>query len=605
LETKRYDGGPRRMPGKAEKIKGIPEFAVNDITNNITDRAQAKDASSESESRLRDFVNNTNDWVWEVDDGFRYTYSNQRGFDLTGYTVEELLGKTMFDFIFPEERERDREAFFGLAYRKEPFRQMEIAVLRKDRRQMIHECTGMPMLNLKGRLLGYRGINRDITERKRAGQELAASEARYRALVETQLEAVCRWLPDTTLTFVNEGYCRICGRERADLVGRKWIEIVPENQHNLILKYVESSVDQPKATTYEHELIGVDERIVQLHWNTYPILDERGRPSEFQSVGRDVTEQKQVEQDLRESEQRFRDLAEKAPVGVYLLEDGVTRYVNQRFADMHGYTVDELIGRSGVRHLVHPEDWEKVEKHNVERLSVKPGLLAPFTFRGITRTGEIIYIETYNCLTIHQGCPAIIGTGVDVTEQKKTEEKLIEYREHLEELVRERTLQLNETNEELQRDIARRKEVERTLEINSTSLQEVNVALKVLLKQRENDRKELEEKVYSNVKELTLRYIHMLKETKVDMNQVMLLDILESNLNNIISPFSKRISFFNFTPKEMEVIPLIKEGKTTKQIAQLLNVCMDAVSRHRYHIRKKLDLNKEKTNLRSYLLNLE
>ena len=175
----------------------------------------------------------------------------------------------------------------------------------------------------------------------------------------------------------------------------------------------------------------------------------------------------------------------------------------------------------------------------------------------------------------------------------------------MEELVRERTLQLNETNEELQRDIARRKEVERTLEINSTSLQEVNVALKVLLKQRENDRKELEEKVYSNVKELTLRYIHMLKETKLDMNQVMLLDILESNLNNIISPFSKRISFFNFTPKEMEVIPLIKEGKTTKQIAQLLNVCMDAVSRHRYHIRKKLDLNKEKTNLRSYLLNLE
>ena len=593
------------MSGNAEKLKGVPEFAVNQITNNITERIRTKDTSSESESRLRDFINNTNDWVWEVDDSFRYIYSNQRGFDLLGYTTEELIGKTIFDFILSGERERDKEKFFGFAHRKETFYQVEIAVLCKDMRQMIHECTGVPVLDLNGRLLGYRGINRDITEEKRARQELAASEARYHALVEIQLEAVCRWLPDTTLTFANEGYCKICGRERADLVGHKWIEIVPEKSRSMILRYVESSIDQPKATIYEHELIGVNGRIIQLHWNICPIMDEKERLSEFQSVGRDITEQKQVEQDLRESEQRFRDLAEKAPVGVYLLEDGVTRYVNQRFADMHGYMVNELIGRSGVRHLVHPEDWEKVEKHNVERLSVKPGLLAPFTFRGITKTGETIYIETYNCLTIHQGRPAVIGTGVDVTEQKKTEEKLIEYRDHLEELVRERTLQLNETNEELQRDVARRKEVERTLEINSTSLQEVNIALKVLLKQRENDRKELEEKVYSNVKELTFRYIHMLKETNLDMNQVMLIDILESNLNNIISPFSKRLSSFNFTPKEMEVIPLIKEGKTTKQIAQLLNVCMDAVSRHRYHIRKKLDLNKEKTNLRSYLLTLE
>jgi DNA-binding CsgD family transcriptional regulator len=85
----------------------------------------------------------------------------------------------------------------------------------------------------------------------------------------------------------------------------------------------------------------------------------------------------------------------------------------------------------------------------------------------------------------------------------------------------------------------------------------------------------------------------------------MLLDIIETNLKKIISPFSKRIGAFNFTPKEMEVVALIKEGKTSKQIAGLLNVSLDAVSQHRYQIRRKLDLNRKKTGLLSYLSTLE
>ena len=83
----------------------------------------------------------------------------------------------------------------------------------------------------------------------------------------------------------------------------------------------------------------------------------------------------------------------------------------------------------------------------------------------------------------------------------------------------------------------------------------------------------------------------------------MLLDIIETNLNKIISPFSKRIGAFNFTPKEMEVIALIKEGKTSKQIAGLLNVSLDAISQHRYQIRRKLDLNRKKTGLAVLSLN--
>jgi DNA-binding CsgD family transcriptional regulator len=97
----------------------------------------------------------------------------------------------------------------------------------------------------------------------------------------------------------------------------------------------------------------------------------------------------------------------------------------------------------------------------------------------------------------------------------------------------------------------------------------------------------------------------MLRETRLDTNQALLVDIVEQNLRDIISTFPKRMNTFGFTPKEMEVIFLVREGTTTKQIAQLLHVSMDAVSRHRYHIRKKLGVNKKRSNLRSHLMSLE
>jgi PAS domain S-box-containing protein len=436
-------------------------------------------------------------------------------------------------------------------------------------------------------------------------QQLTESEARYRVLVEKQIETMCRWLPDTSLTYVNEGYCKICGKERAELIGRKWIKLVPEHSREMILRYIQSLSNTSQATTFEHELMAVDGRIIWLLWNTYPILDEQGMIVEYQSIGRVITERKQAEEALRESEQRFRDLADKAPVGIYILEGTTAVYMNQCFAEMHGYALEELIGKDKLRELTHPDDWEKAEQRAKRRLSAGPGYKEKLSFRGITKTGKTIYVEGHSAVTTYQGRPATIGIGIDVTEQKNIEEELEKYRSQLEKLVAEKTAELHQANEELRQDIMRRKQVENELEIKTVNLQEANVALKVLLRQGEDYKGELEEKVYSNVKELVLRHLWMFKNSRLDTDQIMLLDIIETNLKNIISPFSKRIGAFNFTPKEMEVVALIKEGKTTKQIAGLLNVSLDAISQHRYQIRRKLDLNRKKAGLRSYLLTLE
>jgi len=173
--------------------------------------------------------------------------------------------------------------------------------------------------------------------------------------------------------------------------------------------------------------------------------------------------------------------------------------------------------------------------------------------------------------------------------------------------VEERNFELMETNEHLKNEINERKQAEVSLRVQSQHLEEVNTALKVLLKQREDDKKAIEGAVVSNVKELINPYIERLEQCKLSQNQRTLLGILESNLNNIVSPFISKISskLLNFTPMEIKVAALVKEGKTNQEIADLLFLAKNTVLVHRHHIRTKLGIKNKKANLRSYLLSLD
>ena len=172
----------------------------------------------------------------------------------------------------------------------------------------------------------------------------------------------------------------------------------------------------------------------------------------------------------------------------------------------------------------------------------------------------------------------------------------IVYAQHLNEAVRERRRAedaLRESGTAL-RDQARR-------------LEEVNTALNVLLNRREEDRKELEDKFLLNVKKQVLPYVEALRNTPLDSKQCSYVTIIETRLKDLVSPFTKTISskYLGLTPKEIGVAGLVKEGRTTKEIAQLLNVSPRAIEFHRDNIRKKLGLKNKKTNIRSYLLSIE
>lgn len=179
------------------------------------------------------------------------------------------------------------------------------------------------------------------------------------------------------------------------------------------------------------------------------------------------------------------------------------------------------------------------------------------------------------------------------------EQRLKESRDRLEEKVRERTAELESTIKLLQ-------EAEKKLRIHARELEESNTTLKVLLKQRERDQKEFEKNILSNLKHLVMPYMEKLKKNREMSDELVYLNIIESNLKEIVSPFSAKLSFqhMDFTPREIMIANLIKDGKQDKEIIEILNISLDTVKAHRKNIRKKLGINNTNINLRTRLLSL-
>jgi DNA-binding NarL/FixJ family response regulator len=158
-------------------------------------------------------------------------------------------------------------------------------------------------------------------------------------------------------------------------------------------------------------------------------------------------------------------------------------------------------------------------------------------------------------------------------------------------------------------DLLEQRVEERTqeLQMKSENLEEMNTALKVLLKKREEDKFELEEKVIYNIKEMVQPFLEKLGRTRLDDRQRTFLEILESNLDDIVSPFARKLStrYLNLTPSEIQIANLVKQGKTTKEIAELLSLSTRTIESHRDSIRKKLGIKNQKANLRTHLMSFE
>lgn len=175
-------------------------------------------------------------------------------------------------------------------------------------------------------------------------------------------------------------------------------------------------------------------------------------------------------------------------------------------------------------------------------------------------------------------------------------------------------MKLEETNRKLLREIEAREKTERMLrqreqelEEQSQFLEEVNTALRVILSQRELDQMEFQGNIIANVRELIFPYMDKLKSDHLSDDQKMYLQVMESNLKNILSPFVNhtKLNQLNFTPSEIRIANLIKQGRATKEIARILGLSERTIEAHRDRIRSKLNLRGRKANLRTRLLSLD
>jgi PAS domain S-box-containing protein len=164
---------------------------------------------------------------------------------------------------------------------------------------------------------------------------------------------------------------------------------------------------------------------------------------------------------------------------------------------------------------------------------------------------------------------------------------------------------VRDITERVQGELALKRSKEE-LEVKSAYLEEANTALKVLLRRREEDKAALEEDVLANVRSLVIPYIERLKQSFSGPEQQAYLQVLESNLNSIISPFLRNVTLahFNLTGREIQIANLVKEGKTNKEISGMLNLSIRSVEFHRDNIRKKMKLDHRKANLRVFLMSL-
>lgn len=333
----------------------------------------------------------------------------------------------------------------------------------------------------------------------------------------------------------------------------------------------------------------------------------------YANARRELEERKKAEAFIRKNEQRYLNLLESSPdpIVVYNME-GVATYVNPAFEQTFGLSRSELIGK----HIdfVPPDAWPETKAAIDAMLNGKKINL--FETQRLTRDGRLLDVQISSTLYLDQSenPSGNIVTLRDISARKVAERVLYNYQNQLEELVEERTGELAKANRKLGIKIEERKWAEKALRqrekeqhAQARHLEEVNTALKVLIKQREIDKTELQENVLSNVRKLVTPYLNKIKTGRISSRQLTMLSILESNLNNIISPFINKLStkYFNFTPTEIQVANLIKEGKTNKEIMEVLLISKNTVLFHRHNIRTKLKIKNTGANLRSRLLSFD
>jgi PAS domain S-box-containing protein len=274
-------------------------------------------------------------------------------------------------------------------------------------------------------------------------RHLRKSEERYRAIVEDQTEFICRFLPDGTLTFVNEAFCRYFGKSCGELMGRSFMHFIPEEDHEELKRHITSLNREYPVAWVEHRVIMPDGEIRWQKWTNRAIVDAHCQIVEFQSVGHDITKRKQMEEALRQSEERYRMLVETMNEGLGVQdENNRITFINESFCKILGYRRDEIIGRSVFDFI--DEDDRNILRDQFERR--KKGERESYEIPWIRKDRQKIYtvVSPQPIFSADGKFKGSFAVLTDITKRKQAEEQLRDSRDQLRVLTR-RLSQAEET----------------------------------------------------------------------------------------------------------------------------------------------------------------
>ena len=384
-------------------------------------------ALRESEERYRNLVENSSDWIWEVDQNGIYTYCSPKCIDLLGYQAEELIGKTPFDLMSAEEAQRVGVFFQDIVLAKRAFNHLENTNLHKDGHQVIMETSGMPFFDEQGELLGYRGIDRDITARKKAEayvlEQAKIIDQIHDSVIATDLEGyVTSW---------NKGAKRLFGFNNNEAIGQHISFIYPSEEY----EFLQNKVIAPLQAKGFHEarvrMLRKNGSSFHAHLSLSLLYDSQHNPVGMIGYSMDTSTQVAAEKALKLSEKNLETTLNAIGDAVIAtdIQQRITR-MNPTAEQMTEWTFAEALGQpiDKIFKLCNTETGKTVNTPVAKVLESKKVINLSNGYSLITRSGALKQIADSAAPIIDENneITGVILVFHDVSEQYKAQYALVE-----------------------------------------------------------------------------------------------------------------------------------------------------------------------------------
>ncbi|OFY51275.1 MAG: hypothetical protein A2W85_04565 [Bacteroidetes bacterium GWF2_41_31] len=307
------------------------------LFRDITSRKLVDEALKKSELRFKQISENSQESIWEVDNTGLYTYISPVIKELLGYDVEEIIGlKYFYDLFEPENKEELKQGAFEVFARKESFRNFVNCNIRKDGRKVILSTSGVPMLDNENNLIGYRGVDVDITERKQAEEALIESETRARALIDA--------IPDLIFRLNKQGIYLDYKAAKEDLayqaepiIGKKNRDMMPPEFANLVDEKIKLTLQTRQMQVFEYQLLLPMKGLREYEARMVPCSHD-----EVIVIVRDVTERKKAEEMINMLAHAVKNSADCIAISD---KDYKIIFVNDSFRKVYGFEKEEIVGQ--------------------------------------------------------------------------------------------------------------------------------------------------------------------------------------------------------------------------------------------------------------------